>query len=90
MQRRKGKRKGQGSRKGKPTARLKSKTAWIRKIRSQRKFIKYLKDNKSINSNIYKKLYLMCKGGFFRSRRHIKLYLTEHNIMKTEPNMVKK
>lgn len=82
VQRRKGQRKGQGSRKGKPTSRLKSKTGWMRKIRSQRKFLRYLKDNKLINSNIYKKLYLMCKGGFFRSRRHIKLYLTEHNIMK--------
>ena len=82
VQRRKGQRKGQGSRKGKPTSRLKSKTAWIRKIRSQRKFLRYLKDNKLINSNIYKKLYLMCKGGFFRSRRHIKLYLTERNLMK--------
>ncbi len=81
-QKRKGQRKGHGSRKGKPTSRLKSKTVWIRKIRSQRKFIKYLKDNKSINSTIYKKLYLMCKGGFFRSRRHIKLYLTERNLMK--------
>src|SRR3989344_5245637 len=82
VQRRKGQRKGQGSRKGKPTSRLKSKTAWIRKIRSQRKFLRYLKDSKLINSNIYKKLYLMCKGGFFRSRRHIKLYLTERNLMK--------
>ncbi len=74
-QKRKGKRKGQGSRKGKKTARLPKKRAWINRIRLQRKFLKELKDKEKISSAVYRELYLKCKGGFFRSKRHIKLYL---------------
>ena len=78
----KGRRRGQGSRKGKDSARLPGKRTWINKIRLQRFFIKDLKDRKKITQEDYKDLYRKSKGGFFRSRRHIKLYLTEHKLVK--------
>jgi large subunit ribosomal protein L19e len=81
-QRMKGRRRGQGSRKGRASARLPGKRTWINKIRLQRIFIKELKDNKRITKEDYKDLYRKSKGGFFRSRRHIKLYLTEHKLVK--------
>ena len=84
LQKRKGRRKGQGRRKGKKTARLPRKKAWISKIRIQRKFIRELKVNNLIDSKVYRNLFLKAKGGFFRSKRHIKLYLSEHNIIKNE------
>jgi len=82
IQKRKGKRKGPGSRKGKKTARLSKKKAWINKIRKQRKFLKRLRDKELITKQNYHLLYQKAKGGFFRSKRHIKLYLEEHRLIK--------
>lgn len=81
-QKSKGRKKGQGSRKGTHNARLDSKTVWINKIRLQRKFLQELKENNKLTPEIYKDLYRKSKGGFFRSKRHIKLYITEHKLMK--------
>jgi len=36
-----------------------------------------LKDRKIIDDKLYRELYSKSKGGFFRSRRHIKLFLEE-------------
>lgn len=72
-----GKQKGFGSRKGKKTARLNPKRTWINKIRLQRGFIKLLRDNGKITSPDFHELYMKSKGGFFRSLRHLKLYVSE-------------
>lgn len=77
-----GKQKGFGSRKGKKTARHEPKRAWINKIRSQRDFIKSLRDNNMIASAAYHELYAKSKGGFFRSLRHLKLYTNERGLIK--------
>ncbi|AJF61376.1 TPA: 50S ribosomal protein L19e [Candidatus Woesearchaeota archaeon] len=83
-QKSKGRRKGQGSRKGSANARGSSKKKWMNKIRLQRKFLKELKDAKMLEQEAYKGLYKKAKGGFFRSRRHIKLYITEHRLIKAK------
>lgn len=75
VQRKKGKQKGRGSIKGAKNARLPRKREWINKIRSQRKLLSELKEKKIIDDALYSELYLKSKGNFFRSRRHIKLYL---------------
>ena len=77
LQKKKGRRKGLGSRKGKKTARLKPKKTWMIKVRGQRKFVKLLHKKKVLNSKDYRVIYRRIKGGFFRSRRHLKLYLEE-------------
>jgi large subunit ribosomal protein L19e len=80
IQRRKGRQKGPGSRKGKKTARLKRKDSWMIKVRSQRKFIKDLKTKSLVGVSTYRNLYSRVKGGYFRNRRHIKLYLNEKKL----------
>ena len=79
-QKRKGRRQGPGSRKGKKYARLSQKQAWMDRIRIQRKLLKILRDKKYITTQVYHMLYKKVKGGFFRSKRHIKLYLEEHKL----------
>jgi len=81
-QRKKGRQKGFGSRKGKRTARLSKKKAWMGKIRVQREFIRLLRGKKVIDIPTYRSLYKKCSGGFFRSKRHIKLYIDEHELIK--------
>ena len=79
-----GKRKGPGSRKGKKTARLEPKRRWINNIRLQRNFIKSLRDKNAITSTAYHELYLKSKGGFFRSLRHLGMYVHERGMLKNE------
>ena len=82
IQKRKGRQRGHGSRKGSLSARFPKKRVWINKIRLQRKFLKELKDKKMITPSIYQQLYMKAKGGFFRNKKHIKLYLEEHHLVK--------
>lgn len=82
VQKSKGRRKGPGSKKGKKTARMPRKKIWTLKVRTQRKFIKLLREKKIIVPNVYRNIYNKVKGNFFRSRRHIKLYLEEHKLTK--------
>jgi large subunit ribosomal protein L19e len=79
-QRRKGRQKGPGTRKGKKTARLSDKERWIVRMRVQREFLKELKTKEIITVPTYRNLYCKSKGGFFRSKRHIKLYIDEHKL----------
>ncbi len=80
-QKRKGRRKGKGSRKNKRTARLKPKRDWINRIRLQRQFIEEIKNKGLITKQIYNELYRKSKGGFFRNKRHIKLYINEQKLI---------
>ena len=81
-QKRKNRRKGYGSRKGRASARLNPKEQWINGIRAQRKLIKKLKNKKLIDKEAFKTLYAKVKGGFFRSTKHIKLYIKEQEMIK--------
>jgi large subunit ribosomal protein L19e len=81
-QKRKGRQKGEGSKKGTKKARLPKKEAWMAKVRTQRNFIKELKSKDLVEVSTYRSLYSKVKGGFFRSRRHIKMFLTEKGLFK--------
>ncbi len=80
VQRRKGRKSGAGSKKGKQTARLPSKQVWMAKVRLQRSFITELRDKQLIALETYRNLYSKVKGGFFRNKRHIKLYLDDSKL----------
>ena len=82
IQKSKGRRRGFGSIKGGKHARLSKKRSWINHIRIQRVFLRNLRDKGAINKSSYRSLYMKSKGGFFRSKRHIKLYIREHGIEK--------
>jgi len=79
-QKSKGKKRGYGSRKGTKGARSNSKREWINKIRAQRILIRSLKDNKVVKNETLKELYKKSQAGFFRSRRHMKLYIEERDL----------
>jgi large subunit ribosomal protein L19e len=79
-QKRKGRRQGAGTKKGKKFASVPRKQRWISKIRTQRKFLKELKEKEVITPKGYRSLYSKSGGGFFRNKRHIKLYIEEQNL----------
>ncbi len=89
-QKKRGRKKGFGSRKGKAGSRNPKKTRWMKTIRSVRKALKKLKETGAIESGIYRKLYLRAKGGTFKSRRHLILYLKSHELLKERERPIKK
>lgn len=82
-QKRKGRRRNPGSRKGAKNARNPQKRAWINRIRVQRSFLKKLRDKDHISPTTYRELYLKAKSGFFRNKDHLRLY-AEKYIKKRE------
>jgi len=81
-QKRKGRQRGHGSRKGGQNSRGNRKRAWINAVRVQRSYLQHLREEQKIDFPVYKEMYGKIKGGFFRSKRHISLYLTERGLMK--------
>ena len=90
QQKRKGRRKGEGSRKGSYNSRFHIKEVWMNSLRYQRAFIKLLLTKNIITRKAYRELYLKSKGGYFRSKRHIKGYLEEHDEMLINKSALKK
>src|SRR3989344_1885849 len=80
LQKRKGRRSGAGSRKGKFTARSGKKILWVRQIRLYRSLFNQLMEKKLITNQTYSHLRKKAKGGYFRNRRHVLLYLNENNL----------
>lgn len=81
-QKKAGRKRGQGKRKGKANARAPEKKKWINHVRAQRKLLQNLKEKGVISAQVYRKLYDKSKGGFFRSRNHLKLYIEERHLSK--------
>jgi len=81
-QKSKGRRRGKGSIKSGTNARQPRKQTWMNKIRAQRKLLKQLKENNRIENKTYRNMYRKAKGGYFRSKRHIKLYLEQNELFK--------
>lgn len=80
-QKRKGKRKGPGSRRGAKGARTPKKERWINTIRPLRRMLKELREENKLERSTYRKLYRMAKGGSFRSKNHMKLYMKDHGML---------
>lgn len=75
IKRAKGHRKGHGSRRGAAGARSPTKEQWMRKIRAQRKVLKEMREEKTIDAHNYRILYRKAKGGEFRNVAHLKSYI---------------
>ena len=82
VQKIKGRRKGHGSRKGPATARTIRKVTWMNKIRAQRKVLSELREEGHIDTETFTAMYRKAKGGFFRSKRHLRLYIEEQGLMR--------
>lgn len=76
-QKKKKRRKGTGSRKGKKTARKDDKQEWMEKVRALRKRVKEMRDEEEINSKQYRKLYSKISGGYFRDLNHLETYMED-------------
>jgi large subunit ribosomal protein L19e len=82
-QKRKGRMRGPGRRKGTRGARKSDKTKWIEKVRPLRRLLSELREGGQISRQDYGVLYRRVKGGFFRNRNHLLYYLKEHDILKS-------
>jgi large subunit ribosomal protein L19e len=80
-QKAKGRRSGHGSRKGTANARFNSKRKWMIKIRALRSFLRELKEAGRLDTKSFRDLYQKAKGNFFRNKKHLSLYIEQHNIV---------
>lgn len=80
---RKGKRKGPGSRQGSSTsqARNPSKQRWMRTIRPLRQTLQLLRDEELIDTPAYRRYYRRAKGGVFRSRPHLLSHMVTDGLL---------
>ena len=81
-QKRKGRMRGPGRRKGTRGARKNDKTKWIEKVRPMRRLLTELRESGRIEKSDYGMLYRRVKGGFFRNKKHLLYYLREHDMLK--------
>jgi large subunit ribosomal protein L19e len=81
-QKAKGRRRGQGSRRGRKGARKPSKEVWMQTIRPIRRKLKELRDSGKIDTSTYREYYLKAKGGVFKSRPHLESHLKAEGILK--------
>lgn len=77
--RKKGLRKGPGSKKGKIS---RKKELWMMRARALRKTLKMLRDKKMISPSDYRKLRGYVKGGMIRTRKQLFTFITEHGMLR--------
>jgi large subunit ribosomal protein L19e len=82
LKRKVGRRGGPGTRKGASGARTPKKANWIKTVRPLRLKLKELRKDGSLGPGEYRKLYLMVKGGSFKSKAHLVSHLKEKGILK--------
>ncbi|WP_416840800.1 50S ribosomal protein L19e [Haloferax sp. DFSO52] len=70
-----GHRKGAGSRKGRSGARKNKKDAWVSRIRAQRRRLKELRDDGTLDRTQYRSLYNKASGGEFDSVDRLEAYI---------------
>ncbi|MDI6690854.1 MAG: 50S ribosomal protein L19e [Candidatus Bathyarchaeota archaeon] len=76
----KGRRRGVGSRSGAAHAKISKKEAWMIKIRALRKRLRELKASKIITESTYRKLYKMASSGRFESVGDLERYLKAYEL----------
>lgn len=74
-QKKKGRRRGIGKRKGRKLARSPRKKEWVKGIRAIRKELLNLKKKDKITVRQYRKLYNLANGGIFRNKAYLHLYI---------------
>ncbi len=77
---RKGRRKGPGSRCGSGFSKISRKEVWMTKIRSLRKKLRELKANRVIAETTYTRMYRMAGSGRFESVTDLERYLRAHDL----------
>ncbi len=77
---RKGRRKGPGSKTGTPKATISKKDAWMTKIRSLRRRLRELKTTRVITEANYRQLYMIAGSGRFASIADMERYMKAHEM----------
>jgi large subunit ribosomal protein L19e len=77
---RKGRRKGPGSKSGSPRATVSKKEAWMIKIRSLRRKLRELKASRIITESNYRKIYMIAGSGRFTSIAEMERYLKAQDM----------
>ncbi|MEM7825642.1 MAG: 50S ribosomal protein L19e [Candidatus Aenigmatarchaeota archaeon] len=75
-------RKGKRVRKGGKYSVVSRKKRWVFTVRALRKMLKEMKENGEIENQTFKRLYRLVKGGMFRSKAHLKIYMEQHGLIK--------
>lgn len=78
---------GRGSRKGSHAGK---KARWMAKVRSQRKLLSELMEQGALEKKNKREIYLKVKGGMFRSKRAMLLYLKENDFIPKDFELKKK
>jgi len=81
LKRKYGHKKGHGRRKGGKNARYSRKEYWIKNIRAQRKYLRNLRDNGSIERSTYRLLYRKSKGGEFKNVNSLSSYIENKELI---------
>ncbi len=76
-QKKKGRQRGMGKRRGKKSARTGKKTVWINRIRSLRKELMSLREKKKVTRKQYAKLYKMAGSGIFKDKANLRLHVSK-------------
>jgi len=79
-QKKKGRRKGQGKRSGTANARNPRKQQWMATIRAQRRTLKDMREDNTLDRSQYRHYYLKAKGGSYRSIAHMKTQMGVEGI----------
>jgi large subunit ribosomal protein L19e len=79
LKRKLGRRRGPGSREGK---RVDEEEVWKNKVRAMRRFLNTLKRQGKLEPAVWRQLYRMVKGNYFRDLGHLKTYINEHKLTK--------
>lgn len=80
-QKKRGRRRGPGSVKGKWGSRNPSKEQWMKNIRTLRRLLSELRDSDQLTKKDYRMLYGKAKGGTFRSKKHMMLHIKEEELL---------
>jgi large subunit ribosomal protein L19e len=90
QQKKRGRKRGFGSRKGTANARKPEKEKWMETVRPLRHVLVNMRENGQIDKKTFREVYMKIKGGMFRSKSHLMLYVKEHELLKTpKPKAVK-
>jgi len=76
----KGLRRGPGSRKGSGGAKITKKQAWMQRIRALRKALRGWRANRALTEGAYRQLYMMAGSGAFSSIADMERYAKTHGL----------
>lgn len=82
MKKKKAGERGEGRRKGTKNSIVNRKTRWVQTVRPLRRELAAIKKGGMIENATYNQMRKLIKGGVFRNKSHLRLYLEQHGLLK--------